>query len=159
MSVDKADLVREGDIAADYLEALLDIADFDGDIDSDVEGDRATVEIIEAEPGDLSALVGKDGKVLQALQDLARLAVTRETGHRSTLMLDVAGYRAGQRAALTKKASEYIAQVNETAAPVSLPPMSAFERKVIHDAVAAAGLVSGSEGEGAARHIVIRPAD
>ena len=90
-------LEREGDIAADYLEELLDIADLDGDLDMDVEGDRASVSIVGA---DLEALVGEEGEVLEALQELTRLAVYRETGERSRLMLDVSGHRAGRRTEL-----------------------------------------------------------
>jgi spoIIIJ-associated protein len=101
-------LETEGDIAADYLEGLLDIADLDGDIDIDVEGSRAQVSIVEANPGDLKALAGKDGKVLEALQELARLAATRETGERSRLMLDVAGFRAERKTTLTALANEAI---------------------------------------------------
>jgi spoIIIJ-associated protein len=149
------DLEREGDIAADYLEALLDIADLDGDIDMDVERDRAMVSII---GGDLSDLVGEDGRVLEALQELTRLAVTRETGDRSRLMLDVAGYRAGRRAQLAELGETAVAEVRRTGEPTKLAPMSAFERKVVHDVVAAAGLRSESEGEGPARRVVVWPA-
>lgn len=148
-------LEAEGDIAADYLEELLDIADLDGDLDMDVDGDRAAVSIVGA---DLSHLVGKDGSVLEALQELTRLAVYRETGERSRLMLDVSGYRAGRRAALEALAAETSAQVKETGAPVSLDPMTPFERKVVHDAVAAAGLTSSSEGAEPRRYVVVQPA-
>ncbi len=149
-------LENEGDIAADYLEELLDIADLDGDLDMDVEGDRAAVSIVGA---DLSQLVGAKGEVLDALQELTRLAVFRETGERSRLMLDVSGYRAEQRARLVKLAAEKIAQVRESGANVSLEPMTSFERKVVHDAVAADGLVSESEGAEPRRYVVILPAE
>jgi spoIIIJ-associated protein len=148
-------LEREGDIAADYLEELLDIADLDGDLDMDVEADRAAVSIVGA---DLSQLVGPDGKVLEALQELTRLAVYRETGERSRLMLDVDGHRAQQRERLVALAETSIAEVKESGESVSLEPMSAFERKVVHDAVAAAGLTSESEGAEPKRHVVILPA-
>jgi spoIIIJ-associated protein len=148
-------LEHEGDIAADYLEELLDIADLDGDLDMDVEGDRASVQIGGA---DLSQLVGRNGEVLEALQELTRLAVYRETGERSRLMLDVDGHRAQQRERLVALAETSIAEVKETGASVSLEPMSAFERKVVHDAVAAAGLTSESEGAEPKRHVVILPA-
>ena len=148
-------LEQEGDIAADYLEELLDIADLDGDLDMDVEGDRASVQIGGA---DLSLLVGRDGEVLEALQELTRLAVYRETGERSRLMLDVGGHRAAQRTRLAALAEKSIAEVKETGEPLSLEPMSAFERKVVHDAVAAAGLTSESEGAEPKRHVVILPA-
>jgi spoIIIJ-associated protein len=147
-------LEQEGDIAADYLEELLDIADLDGDLDMDVEGDRASVQIGGA---DLSLLVGRNGEVLEALQELTRLAVYRETGERSRLMLDVGGHRAEQRTRLVALAEKSIAEVKETGEPLSLDPMSAFERKVVHDAVAAAGLTSESEGAEPKRHVVILP--
>lgn len=149
-------LDREGDVAADYLEALLDIADLDGDIDIDVEGNRAMVSVVEANSGDLRHLVGNEGEVLDALQELTRLAAARETGERSRLMLDVAGHRAARRAALEEIAKEAIAEAQRTSAPVSLDPMTPFERKVVHDVVAAAGLVSESAGEEPARRVVIR---
>ncbi len=148
-------LEQEGDIAADYLEELLDIADLDGDLDMDVDGDRASVQI---DGADLSQLVGQRGEVLEALQELTRLAVYRETGERSRLMLDVGGYRAEQRTRLVALAAKAIAEVKEKGEPLSLDPMSAFERKVVHDAVAGAGLTSESEGAEPKRHVVILPA-
>ena len=148
-------LEQEGDIAADYLEELLDIADLDGDLDMDVEGDRASVQI---DGDDLGLLVGSNGEVLEALQELTRLAVYRETGERSRLMLDVGGHRAAQRTRLVALARTSIAEVSDSGQPLSLDPMSAFERKVVHDAVAAAGLTSESEGAEPQRHVVILPA-
>jgi len=147
-------LEQEGDIAADYLEELLDIADLDGDLDMDVEGDRAAVSIVGA---DLSQLVGARGEVLDALQELTRLAVYRETGERSRLMLDVSGFRAERRAELEQLAEEKIAEAKASGESVSLRPMSPFERKVVHDAVAAAGLSSESEGVEPRRFVVILP--
>lgn len=149
------ELEQEGDIAADYLEELLDIADLDGDLDMDVDGDRAAVSIVGA---DLAHLIGRDGEVLEALQELTRLAVYRETGERSRLMLDVSGHRAGRRVALEKLAAETVAVVRETGGPVSLSPMSPFERKIVHDAVAGAGLMSSSEGVEPQRFVVVEPA-
>ncbi|HSE69311.1 MAG TPA: R3H domain-containing nucleic acid-binding protein [Nocardioidaceae bacterium] len=148
-------LEQEGDIAADYLEELLDIADLDGDLDMDVEGDRASVSII---GGDLQQLVGRNGEVLEALQELTRLAVYRETGERSRLMLDIGGYRAQKRSDLERLAADTVARVKETGESVSLDPMSPFERKVVHDAVAAAGLSSESEGTEPRRYVVVLPA-
>lgn len=147
-------LENEGEIAADYLEELLDIADLDGDLDMDVESDRASVSIV---GGDLNQLVGRNGEVLDALQELTRLAVYRETGERSRLMLDVGGHRADQRRRLVALAGEKIAEVKESGESVSLEPMSSFERKVVHDAVAAAGLTSESEGSEPKRYVVILP--
>ncbi len=147
-------LEQEGEIAADYLEELLDIADLDGDLDMDVEGDRALVSVVGA---DLSQLVGRDGEVLEALQELTRLAVFRETGERSRLMLDVSGFRAQRREELVVVAAGAITQVQASGERVALDPMSAFERKVVHDEVAAAGLVSESEGSEPSRFVVILP--
>lgn len=147
-------LEREGDIAADYLEELLDIADLDGDLDMDVEGDRAAVSIVGA---DLSHLVGDHGEVLEALQELTRLAVYRETGDRSRLMLDISGFRAEKRAELERLAAEIVARVKADGESVALDPMSPFERKVVHDAVAAAGLTSESEGVEPRRYVVVLP--
>ncbi len=148
-------LEQEGEIAADYLEELLDIADLDGDIDMDVEGDRASVSIVGAE---LSQLVGRNGEVLEALQELTRLAVYRETGERSRLMLDISEYRAKKRAELEKLAADTVAEVKESGEAVELDPMTPFERKVVHDAVAAAGLTSESEGVEPRRYVVVLPA-
>jgi spoIIIJ-associated protein len=148
-------LETEGDIAADYLEELLDIADLDGDLDMDVEGDRAAVSIVGS---GLDALVGDEGQVLDALQELTRLAVYRETGERSRLMLDIGGYRADLRKNLVALAAEAIEDVRESKEAVKLAPMSPFERKVVHDAVAEAGLRSESEGVEQTLCVVILPA-
>ncbi len=145
----------EGEIAADYLEELLDIADLDGDLDMDVEGDRAAVSIV---GGDVQQLVGANGEVLEALQELTRLAVYRETGERSRLMLDVGGFRADKRSRLEKLAAEAVADVRQSGEKKSLSAMTPFERKVVHDVVAAAGLSSASEGEEPRRHVVVLPA-
>lgn len=152
-------LEREGEVAADFLETLLDIADLDGDIDVDVDGDRAAVAIVDSEEGRVPRrLVGEDGRVLDALQELTRLAVQVETGERSRLMLDVAGFRAERRATLVALAEKAIAQVRASGEPQALEPMTAFERKVVHDVVAGAGLASESEGVDPKRHVVILPA-
>lgn len=154
----RAQLVREGEVAADFLETLLDICDLDGDLDVDVDGDRAAVAIVDSEDGRVPRrLVGPDGQVLDALQELTRLAVQSETGERSRLMLDVAGHRAERRAALVTIAKEAIARVKDSGESTSLSPMSAFERKVVHDEVLAAGLVSESEGSEPRRYVVIAP--
>lgn len=148
-------LVVEGDIAGDYLERLLDILDLDGDIDLDVEGSRAVVAV---EGGDLNHLVGPRGQTLDALQELTRLAVTAQTGTRSRLMLDIDGYRANERARLTRTAQDAIAEVRRTSAEKRLAPMNPFERKVVHDAVAAeSDVLSESAGEEPNRRVVIRP--
>ena len=147
-------LEQEGDIAADYLEELLDIADLDGDLDIDVEGDRAVVSVVGA---DLGQLVGQRGEVLDALQELTRLAVYRETGERSRMMLDISGYRAEQRRRLVALAEQTIAEVRASGEPASLDPMSPFERTVVHDAVAEAGLASESEGTAPRRYVVVHP--
>lgn len=149
-------LEQEGDIAADYLERLLDIADLDGDLDIDVEGDRATVSIVGS---DLSTLVGPSGSVLDALQELTRMAVQQQTGVRSRLMLDIGGYRARRRAQLVTLAQDSIARATSSGTAVALDAMNPFERKVVHDVVSAAdGVSSDSEGVEPNRYVVIRPA-
>ncbi|MEV8586860.1 MULTISPECIES: R3H domain-containing nucleic acid-binding protein [unclassified Streptomyces] len=152
-------LEQEGEIAADYLEGLLDIADLDGDIDMDVEADRAAVSIIsDSSSRELQKLVGRDGEVLEALQELTRLAVHRETGDRSRLMLDIAGFRAKKRSELAELGAKAADEVKSSGQPVKLDPMTPFERKVVHDAIAAAGLRSESEGEEPQRFVVVLPA-
>jgi spoIIIJ-associated protein len=150
-----ADLEQESEIAADYVEGLLDVADLDGDIDMDVEGDRAVVSVVGAT---LQELVGPRGEVLEALQELTRLAVHRQTGLRTRIMLDVGGYRARRRTELTALGRDAAEDVSRTGVPRRLEPMTPFERKIIHDAVAAAGLRSESEGEEPNRRVVILPA-
>jgi len=145
--------VREGDIAADYLERLLDIIDYDGDIDLDVENGRAIVAIVGS---DLQPLVGRNGDTLDALQELTRLAVQQQTGERSRLMLDVSGHRAARRVELSQLAERTAREVLESGEPVKLAPMNPFERKVVHDAVATIdGVRSESEGEEPERRVVV----
>lgn len=151
-------LVAEGDAAGDYLERLLDILDFDGDIDLDVEGERAVVSIIGE--GDLTKLVGDHGEVLDALQELTRLAAMAETGQRSRLMLDIAGYRARRRSELDELGRTLAEQVVSSGEPVRLSPMNPFERKIVHDAVGRVdGAESSSEGEEPRRRVVISPSN
>ncbi|HZB66939.1 MAG TPA: R3H domain-containing nucleic acid-binding protein [Ornithinibacter sp.] len=152
-------LEKEGEVAADFLETLLDICDLDGDIDVDIDGDRAAVSVVDSEEGRVPRrLVGPNGQVLDALQELTRLAVQSATGERSRLMLDVAGHRAERREALVAVAEEAINEVRSTGERKPLSPMTAFERKVVHDEVLAAGLVSESEGTEPRRFVVILPA-
>jgi spoIIIJ-associated protein len=149
-------LVQEGDIAGDYLERLLDILDYDGDIDLDVEAGRAIVSIDGGE--DLENLVGSRGSVLEALQELTRLAVQQETGMRCRLMLDVAGWRADRKQELRELGRSSAESVRESGERMRLQPMSPFERKVVHDAVAEVdGVTSESEGEEPKRRVVILP--
>ncbi len=151
---DIADLELEGEIAADYIEGLLDVADLDGDIDMDVEGDRAVVSVVGAT---LDELVGDNGEVLDALQELTRLAVLRQTGNRTRLMLDIGGYRAERRAELTELGTRVADEVKRTGEAKALAAMNAFERKIVHDAIAAAGLRSESEGMEPNRRVVVLP--
>ncbi len=154
-----ARLEREGEIAADFLERLLDIADLDGDLDVDVEGERASVAIVDSSEGRVPRrLVGQNGEVLEALQELTRLAVQARTGDRTRLMLDVAGHRARRREQLVARAQEAITQVRDSGEPLRLEAMNPFERKIVHDAVSAAGLSSSSDGVEPDRRIVVRPA-
>jgi spoIIIJ-associated protein len=154
--VEIADLEQEGEIAADYIEGLLDIADLDGDIDMDVEGNRAVVSVVGAT---LDELVGRRGEVLEALQELTRLAVHRQTGTRARLMLDVGGYRARRRAELTEVGRDAADEVKRTGTPKPLAAMTPFERKIVHGAVAEVGLQSESEGEEPNRRVVVYPAE
>ncbi len=149
-----ADLEQEGEIAADYIEGLLDVADLDGDIDMDVEGDRAVVSVVGAT---LDELVGRRGEVLEALQELTRLAVHQLTGSRTRMMLDVGGYRQRRRTELAEAGHDAAEEVRRTGQPKKLWPMNPFERKIVHDAVAAAGLRSESEGEEPDRRVVVLP--
>lgn len=152
--VTKEDLVREGDIAADYLEEFLNIAGIEGDIVMDVEGDRAIVAIVD---GELDKLIGKRGEVVGALQELSRLAVTQETGNRSRLTLDIGGYRDKKRAELHEIGTKAANKAIQTGEPVKLRAMNAYERKIVHDAIALAGAASESEGEEPNRFIVVTP--
>ena len=152
-------LEEEGEIAADYLEEFLDIADLDGDIDLDIKHDRAAVEVVADDPTSLGHLIGDEGEVLDAMQELTRLAVQTRTGERSRLMLDIGGYRAARRVDLTRIADAAAAQVKASGEEVELDPLNAFERKVVHDAVAAAGLVSDSRGVEPERYVVVQPAE
>ncbi len=151
---DLADLELEGEIAADYIEGLLDVADLDGDIDMDVEGDRALVSVVGAT---LDELVGPRGEVLEALQELTRLAVHRQTGSRTRIMIDVGGYRLRRRSELAETGRDAADEVKRTGVPKKLWAMNPFERKIVHDAVAAAGLRSESEGEEPDRRVVVLP--
>ncbi|MGD7789231.1 protein jag [Propionibacteriaceae bacterium Y1700] len=144
----------EGEVAADYLEELLDIADLDGDIDTYAESGRAQVSIVT----DSQVLVGNDGEVLEALQELVRLAVMAETGNRTRLMLDVAGFREKRRKELRDLAADAVQEVKDSKEQVRLAPMNPFERKIVHDAVADAGLSSESEGEEPNRRVIVLPA-
>ncbi len=148
-------LVREGDVAGDYLERLLHILDKDGDIDLDVEGDRASVAIV---GGKLTDLIGPDGATLEALQELTRLAVAQSTGVRSRLMLDIGEFRARRRADLTALAGDTARRVSSSGQPERLSPMNPFERKVVHDVIASVpGVHSESEGEEPNRRVVVLP--
>ena len=155
-------LEEEGEVGADYLEELLDIVDLGGDIDIDVDHGRESIAVVASEEGDaqeLAVLVGRDGEVLEAVQELTRLAVQTRTGNRSRLMLDINGYRAERRSELTKVAQEAVKRVRVTGDTVSLEPMNPFERKVCHDVVAAEGLISESEGAEPERYVVVLPAE
>jgi spoIIIJ-associated protein len=151
---DDGDLFRQSEIAADYVEGLLDILDYDGDIDELVSAGRPVVEVV---GGRLQPLVGQRGATLEALQELTRLAIFRQTGSPSRLLLDVGGYRANRRKELAAVAKNAVEKVKEYGEPVRLEPMSAFERKCVHDVVnALAGVESESEGVEPARRIVVR---
>ena len=147
-------LEEEGDVAADYLEELLDIADIDGDLSLDVRAGRAYVSV-EAEAGGSVALLS-DPDTVQALQELTRLAVQNKTGRFSRLILDIGGSRDARRTELERLVDRAVARIDEGASQASLPAMSSYERKLVHDIVAERGFTSESYGEGADRHTVIR---
>lgn len=152
-------LEEEGDIAADYLEELLDIADIDGDIDIEVRNGRTYISIVADEESDpLQSLVGQDGEVLEALQELTRLSVLSATDSRSRLVLDISGYRDRRNVELATIAQDAAEQIKSGSESVALVPMGAYERKIVHDAIAELGLESESEGEGPKRHIVVTAA-
>lgn len=152
-------LEDEGDVAADYLEELLDIADIDGDIDIEVRNGRTYISIVSDEVAEgLSDLVGPDGEVLEALQELTRLSVLSATKNRSRLVLDISGYRQERSGELSRMTQEAIQTVKSTGEPVALTPLGSYERKIVHDLVAELGYISESEGEGSGRHIVISAA-
>lgn len=151
------DLEEEGDVAADYLEELLDIFDLDGDISIDVRQDRAYIEV--TAEGDSNIKLISDPETVEALQELTRIAVQTKTRTFSRLILDIAGSRQAKVDALTKIVNKVIVKVKETNAPVSMKPMSSYERKIAHDLIGEAGLISESEGEGKDRHIVAKPAE
>lgn len=150
------DLVDEGDAAADYIEELLDIADIDGDIDIDVKSGRAYVSVTATEGANLRLLSKPD--TVAALQELARLAVQSKTGRFSRLILDIGGSRDQRASELATLVDRAVARIEEGAASASLPPMSSYERKIVHDIVAGRGFISESEGEGRDRHTVITKA-
>mgnify|MGYP001817024476 CR=1 FL=1 len=153
---ERSRLDQEGDIAADYLEGLLDILDVDGDIEIDVEAGRPLVSVVEARRGELDKLVGADGEVLAAVQDLTRLAVARETGDRSRLIVDIAGHRSKKKDSLRAIGLAAVRDARENQEAVRLQAMTAFERKIVHDVVAEEGLISESEGTEPNRYVVVR---
>jgi len=151
------DLEEEGEVAADYLEELLDIFDLDGDINIDVRQGRAYLEVTADQESNLRLI--SNPETVEALQELTRIAVQTKTQSFSRLILDIAGSRQAKLDSLTKIVNRIIAKVQETSAPVAMKPMSSYERKIAHDLIAEAGLVSESEGEGKERHIVAKPAE
>lgn len=149
-------LEEEGDVAADFLEGLLDIADIDGDLDLDVRGGRAYVSVEAPEDGSVDLIADPD--TVQALQELTRIAVQNRTGRFSRLILDVGGSRETRQQQLATLVDRAIDRLEAGASQASLPAMSSYERKLVHDIVSERGFVSESYGEGAERHTVIRRA-
>ena len=151
------DLEEEGEVAADYLEELLDIFDLDGDINIDVRQGRAYLEVTADQESNLRLI--SEPETVEALQELTRIAVQTKTQSFSRLILDIAGSRQAKVDALTKVVNRVIDKVKDTNAPVAMKPMSSYERKIAHDLIGEAGLISESEGEGKERHIVAKPAE
>ncbi|WP_414146381.1 protein jag [Gulosibacter hominis] len=153
--VEDDDIRDEGDIAADYIEELLDIADLDGDLEIDVRDGRTYVSVVTEGESNLQRL--RTGEAVDALQQLSRLAVQAETGEFSRLILDVDGSREARKRELDELVDKAISRIEAGAASAALPPMSSYERKLVHDLAAERGYSSDSEGEGRERHTVIRP--
>lgn len=147
-------LEQEGDIAADFLEGLLDIADIDGDLALDVRAGRAYVSVEAEDAAALSSISQPD--TVQALQELTRLAVQNATGRFSRLILDIGGSRDARQRQLEDLVDRAIQRIDEGASQASLPAMSSYERKLVHDIAAGRGYSSESFGEGAERHTVLR---
>ena len=148
-------LNEEADVAADYLEGLLDIADYEGDIEMGVRNHRPTVQIVADDDTDIKHLIGKDGEVVDALQQLTRLAVQQKIGERSHLIVDVDGFLRRKREHLREQALDVIDEVRETGEPVNMKPMNSFERKIVHDMVREEGLKSRSHGEEPHRYVTV----
>jgi spoIIIJ-associated protein len=149
-------VIDEGEIAADYIEELLDICDFDGDIDIEVRAGRSYISVDANGEGSLRVLSKPD--TVTALQELTRIAVQTKTGEFSRLILDIGGSRQTREAELGAMVDRAVERLEEGAEAASLPPMSSYERKLVHDIVSARGFVSESEGEGRDRHTVIKRA-
>ena len=148
-------LNEEADIAADDLEGLLDIVDYEGDIEMGVRNNRPTVQIVADDDTDIKHLIGRNGEVVDALQQLTRLAVQQKTGERSHLIVDVDGYLKRKRQRLHDIALDAIDEVRETGEPVDLKPMNSFERKIVHDVVREEGMKSRSHGEEPHRYVTV----
>lgn len=148
-------LNEEADIAADYLEGLLDIVDYEGDIEMGVRNNRPMVQIVADDDSDIKHLIGRDGEVVDALQQLTRLAVQQKTGDRSHLIVDVDGFLKRKRMHLRNLALDAIDEARETGEVVNLEPMNSFERKVVHDLVREEGLKSRSHGEEPNRYVSV----
>ncbi len=148
-------LNEEADVAADYLEGLLDIVDYEGDIEMGVRNHRPTVQIVADDDTDIKHLIGKDGEVVDALQQLTRLAVQQKIGERSHLIVDVDGFLRRKREHLREQALDVIDEVRETGDPVNMKPMNSFERKIVHDMVREEGLKSRSHGEEPHRYVTV----
>lgn len=148
-------LNEEADIAADYLEGLLDVADYDGDIEMGIRNNRPVIQIVAEENDQIKNLIGKNGEVVDALQQLTRLAVQQKTGERSHLILDVDGFLKRKRKHLSDIALDAIDEVRESGEAVDLEPMNSFERKVVHDVVREEGFKSRSHGEEPKRYVTV----
>ncbi|MFA5786044.1 MAG: RNA-binding cell elongation regulator Jag/EloR [Actinomycetota bacterium] len=149
-------LDAEADLAEDFVIGLLDALDIDGEVDVDVRGDTVNIDIVGPSMG---LLIGRRGATLEALQDLVRMAVQRQTGRRTRLVVDAEGYRVRRQSMLVEQAHKAASRVKASGAPERLDPMSAYERKIVHDALAStSGVVTVSEGEEPYRRVVIQKA-
>ena len=145
----------EADIAADYLEGLLDIVDYEGDIEMEVRNGRPSVQIIADDDRDIKHLIGRNGEVINALQQLTRLAVQQSTGERSRVIVDIDGYLKEKRRRIKELALDAVDEARETGDVIELRPMNSFERKIVHDTVRDEGLKSRSHGVEPKRYVTI----
>ena len=148
------ELEKEGEIAADFIEEFLDLADLDGDLEIEFKQERVYLTVDSEGESNLGKV--SDPETVNAIQEITRLAVQSKTGEMSRLILDIAGSRDAKAKQIKDLVEKTLAKLEETDKDQHLKPMSSYDRKLVHDMVAEAGMVSESEGQGRDRHIVIR---
>jgi spoIIIJ-associated protein len=159
--VSEDDLEEQGEVAAEFLEGLLARMGLTADVEPTFEDGTMYVDVLGEGPDDedMGLLIGRHGQTLEALQELTRVAVGQRTGLRARIVVDVEDYKRRQRSRLEAKAREVAKRVSRSGREEELEPMSPFDRKLVHDAVATiGGVTSASRGEEPDRRVVIRPA-